>query len=549
MSKKAACYCRVSTDKEEQLQSLEMQKQSFREYCDKNNLELYNIYPDEGISGKSFKKRKAFNRMMADAQKGLFDIILVKDFSRFSRNTVDLLSNIRKLKAMNIPVIFLNYNMDNMGESELLITVMGAMAQEELHALSKKVKSSKRINASRGRVPNFAFGYDHVDTFNLEVNEQEAYWVRKIFEMYVYEGMGTMKIAEHLNSNNVSTKKKGTNGWSQHVIASILKNQLYIGKVVNRKSEVVDVLEGTRKKFGKKDWIIVERPDFRIIDDELFQKAENLIESRRESFKSNRKRPSNKYPLSNLLICENDGYSFRRCSRQYSHSGKRYTWWTCSYRNAKGASSCNNLIKVDENDMHSAIIEFLNSLCTNKGNIAKQVSTYVEKELKVRYENNYNKNELVTELKELNVQKDRLFEAYTKGVINLEDFSTRVNPITNRIELIKADLEVYRNYDEVGIDIEKSVENFIRKIEIKSDEVLSNQFLKDIFDKFMISEDGKITAVLKIDYDTGLSMDIPFGEIIENDNDISVPNHNSSTHCYDKMEWNIDYYFRLGKIS
>lgn len=530
MIKKAACYCRVSTMKKEQLQSMKMQKQYFTEYCTKNKgLELYDIYADEGISGKSLKNRKAFDQMIKDAKSGLFDVILVKDFSRFARNTVDLLTTVRMLRNIGVAVHFVNYNMSNLGDSELVITMMGALAQEESAALSKKLKLSKDMTAARGRVPNFVFGYNRIDKYTLVPNEYEANWVKKIFELYVNEGLGTAKIAEYLNNNNVETKKKKAEGWSQHVIACLLRNELYIGKVLNKKSEISDFKTGKRKEFSREDWLCVEKPEFRIIDDEMFNKAQQILHSKKNSFRLDKKRPSSKYPLSNLLVCANDGFSFRRCSRKYSDNGKTYTWWTCSYRNAKGVSSCNNNIRIDENQMHNAIVDFLQSMCGNKDDVARQVSDYVGRELRRQYENNYNRKELLSELKELEVEKSRLIKGYSKGIICEEDFEDNMKPINSRVDEIKTCLNIYGNYGNIGIDVERTVSNFIKRIEIKADNLLSNVFLKTIFEKFLVHEDGRIIAVLKIDYDAGLSMDIPFGEMVEDGTDLTVPEYNNRT--------------------
>ena len=142
-----AAYCRVSTDKEDQLNSLEVQKEFFQEYAQKSNYHLARLYADEGISGTKIKKRKEFQRMMADAERGLFDMVVVKDISRFARNTVDLLASVRKLKALGIEVQFLTANMTSMGGSEFVLTVMGALAQEESANMSMAM-TRPRVNTS-----------------------------------------------------------------------------------------------------------------------------------------------------------------------------------------------------------------------------------------------------------------------------------------------------------------------------------------------------------------------------------------------------------------
>ena len=181
----------------------------------------------------------------------------------------------------------------------------------------------------------------------------------------------------------------------------------------------------------------------------------------------------------------------------------------------RGATICNNVDRIDEDQMHKAIIEFFQSICGNKEDIAKQVRNYIGKELKRRYEHNFNRKELLTEVKNLETKRNRLVDLYSDGGISKDYLNDKLRPVSSRIDEINAALNVYANYENIGIDIEKSVTDFNKRIEAKSDSLLSNVFLKKIFEKFLVHEDGKIIAVLKIDYDTGLSIDIPFCEMVD----------------------------------
>lgn len=164
-----AAYCRVSTDKSDQLNSLETQKEFFLEYTKRTGDNLIKLYADEGISGTKIKNRKEFQRMLADAEKGLFDMVVVKDISRFARNTVDLLQSVRKLKSLGIETQFLTANMTSMGNSEFVLTIFGALAQEESANTSKRIKFGKKMNAEKGRVPNIVFEYEK--QLNAELNK------------------------------------------------------------------------------------------------------------------------------------------------------------------------------------------------------------------------------------------------------------------------------------------------------------------------------------------------------------------------------------------
>ena len=199
-----AAYCRVSTDKADQLNSLEAQKEFFSEYTKRTGDTLVRLYADEGISGTKIKNRKEFLRMMSDAEHGLFDMVVVKDISRFARNTVDLLQNVRKLKSLGIETQFLTANMTSMGNSEFVLTIFGALAQEESANTSKRVKFGKKMNAEKGRVPNIVYGYDKTigDYFNLAINKEESKVVQQIYKWYTEEGYGAAKIANMLNEKS-----------------------------------------------------------------------------------------------------------------------------------------------------------------------------------------------------------------------------------------------------------------------------------------------------------------------------------------------------------
>lgn len=148
--KRVAAYCRVSTDKTDQANSLESQQQFFNEYIRRNHLwELYDIYVDDGISGTNTKKRAAFNQMIEDAKSGKFDLIITKEISRFARNILDSISYTRELKALGIGVIFLNDNINTLdSDAEMRLAFLSTMAQEESRK-TRKISSRQRI-----RLPN-----------------------------------------------------------------------------------------------------------------------------------------------------------------------------------------------------------------------------------------------------------------------------------------------------------------------------------------------------------------------------------------------------------
>ena len=319
-----AAYCRVSTDKADQLNSLEAQKEFFSEYTKCTGDTLVRLYADEGISGTKIKNRKEFLRMMSDAEQGLFDMVVVKDISRFARNTVDLLQNVRKLKSLGIETQFLTANMTSMGNSEFVLTIFGALAQEESANTSKRVKFGKKMNAEKGRVPNIVYGYDKTigDYFNLAINKEESKVVQQIYRWYTEEGYGAAKIANMLNEKGYKTKRNCK--WSQNATCRILTNEIYTGKIINGKQEVSDFLTGQRRDKDEIEWMVVERPELRIIEDETFEKAQEILRGRHDAFNLSHERQSNKHLFSTLIKCKECGWSFRRTVRTYKNTYVRW---------------------------------------------------------------------------------------------------------------------------------------------------------------------------------------------------------------------------------
>lgn len=270
-----AAYCRVSTDKEEQRLSLENQQSYYSGYAKENNFRLVSIYSDEGVSGKQMKNRVGFIKMIEEGERGEFDILAVKDVSRFARNTCDFLTGIRRLKAVGIDIRFLGTNSSLFTDSEFILTIYAALAQQESENLSKRVIFGKTETARKGRVPNLIYGYDKLDNFTMIVNQKEGYNVRKAFMLYTENGLSLTAIADKFNAENVPTKLGGK--WSAKTIGRLIRNPVYIGKLVNHKTVTADFISGTRREVPEDERFIHIRPELRIVSDQIFELANSIL--------------------------------------------------------------------------------------------------------------------------------------------------------------------------------------------------------------------------------------------------------------------------------
>ena len=525
---KIAAYCRVSTEKEAQIDSLEKQIEFFNEFVKKNGYELYKLYADEGISGKQTKNRKQFQQMMLDAKAKKFDKVVVKDVSRFARNTVDLLQSVRELKSYNVGVDFLNNGEVMEGGSEFILTILGAMAQQESANMSKRVKFGKDITAQKGRVPNIVFGYDKMpdEKYILKVNEEEAKIVKEIFESYVYKGWGTTKIAWDLNDRGIRTKRDKAK-WVQNGIVRMLKNPIYTGRVTNKKSEVTDFITGTRKDIPEDEWIIVERPEMRIISDELFNKAQEILEQRSKEFKLKSKREKTEYVFSTLIYCKHCGYSFRRMKRKYSETGKEYIRWVCSGRNAMGVNHCPNTTVIDEEELLNAIKVYLKSIIKNKKNFMKVVEKEFEKITKLRENNERTEESLLKEIEKVTGKKQKYMEMYQNEVINIKELKEYTNPLNEDFSRLERELKLITSEIKEKDVLEKELTKTIKTVDdILNNENITNAMLKTIIDVIEVDSDSNVEVRLKLLNEIGSTP-----AVITNFNDIkdTVTESNNST--------------------
>ena len=529
---KIAAYCRVSTEKEAQIDSLEKQIEFFNEFTKKNGYELYKLYADEGISGKQIKHRKQFQQMMIDAKAKKFDKVVVKDVSRFARNTVDLLQSVRELKSYGVQVDFLNNGEVMEGGSEFILTILGAMAQQESANMSKRVKFGKDITAKKGRVPNLVFGYDKIpdERYTLKINEEEAKIVKEIFESYVYKGIGTTKIAWNLNDRGIRTKKTKSK-WVQTSIVRMLKNPIYTGRVTNKKSEVTDFITGTRKGLPEEEWIVVEKPEMRIISDELFNRAQELLEQRSNEFKLNNKREKTEYVFSTLIYCKHCGYSFRRIKRKYTADGPEYIRWVCSGRNSMGVNHCPNTTVIDEEELLNAIKIYLKSIIKNKKDFMKAVEKEFEKITKLRENNERSEESLLKEIEKVTVKKQKYMEMFQNEIINIQELKKYTNPLNEDIARLERELKLITSEIKEKDVLEKELNKTIKTVDdILNNQTITNAMLKTIIDVIEVDSDSNVEVRLKLLNEIGTNEPVitKFEDIYQNGEDTENKDANNN---------------------
>jgi hypothetical protein len=342
------------------------------------------------------------------------------------------------------------------------------------------VKFGKRQNAQKGRVPNIVYGYDKIkgDYFNLEINADEAAVVRRIFDSYVNEGHGAAKIAGLLNGEGIRTKRGAA--WSQNAVSRILKNELYAGKIINGKEEVADFLTGARRARDEADWFVVERPELRIIEPEIFTKAQEILAARNKAFSNGRERHSNKHLFSTLIKCADCGHSFRRTVHTYKNT---YIRWVCGGRNLKGMLSCANRSSVDEGELIGGLREYFAGILAQKPTPVRQIAREFLHSVKAKCGN---EAELRGELAQLQKIRQKYMEMYSDDLISREELRKKMGGINAAV--IKAENEL--KLMERGSDASDCPQAIIAM------EILTNAQLKQIVQKIVVSAAGDCDVYL-----------------------------------------------------
>ena len=418
-------YARVSTDKDEQLNSLENQVQYYTEFIQsKPNWTYCAGYIDEGISGTSTKKRDSFNRMIADAKAGRFDFIITKEISRFSRSTLDSIQYTQELLEHDVGVFFQNDNINTLdSDSEFRLVVMAGVAQDEVRKLSERLKFGFRQAIKNGHVlgNDKLWGYDKKDCV-LTINETEAQVVRRIFDLYANQQLGVRRISQVLYDEGFTSRKGNT--FNVLTIRHILCNPKYKGWYCANKSQTVDYRSKRKIFLDEDEWVMYPDPSIpAIVSEELWDRANALYKRRSEQARIHQSRAEfhNRYPYSGKIICEEHGTSFHRHTIK-SKSGEKEVW-QCKIYHARGKSAC-TAPQLRTTELDQIMAQIFDQLAKNKQAIVDAVVKVIQA---VPDEHDYAKDaqRLEAAIEELSAKKDRLLELSIAGAITVEEFKRR----------------------------------------------------------------------------------------------------------------------------
>ena len=418
-------YARVSTDQDEQINSLENQVQYYTELIQsKPNWKFVPGYVDEGISGGSTKKRDNFNRMIRDAKAGMFDFIITKEISRFSRSTLDSIKYTQELLDYNVGVFFQNDNINTLDtDSEFRLVIMAGVAQDEIRKLSERLKFGFRQAIKNGHVlgNDKLYGYDKKDCV-LTVNEEEAEIIRIIFDLYGNQRLGTRAISKRLMELGY-TSREG-NAFNTLTIRHILENPKYKGWYCGNKSQSVDYRTKRNVLLDESEWVTYPDPSIpAIVSEELWNRANALYKRRREEMKSHSSGVSfhNRYPYSAKIYCEEHGTTFHRQVIQ-TKKGQQEVWQCKVYR-SHGRAAC-SAPQIRSSDLDVILSDIFKELVRDKEKIIDSLVTVLTN---IPKEVDYGKLrcQVENEMDDLERKKNRLLDLSIAGALTVEEFKER----------------------------------------------------------------------------------------------------------------------------
>ena len=480
-------YSRVSTDHLEQQKSLKNQVEHFDELIKSNkNWTYIKGYVDEGISGTTDYKRDNFMKMIEDAKRNVFDLIITKEISRFSRNTLDSIRYTRELLSYGVAVLFVNDNINTaLPDSELRLTIMASMAQDEIRRLSERVKFGMNRSIKNGTIlgNNMLYGYKKDKTTgNLVIIPKEAKVIKRLFHLYAIENYSITKIVKIFNNENIETIKNKK--WFPSTLSRMLKNPKYKGYYCGRKTEIVDYMTKKVKIIPENNWIVYEDkakiPP--IIDEALWERANKRLKKRNRTFGNDYKKDKvmyqNRYPLSTKIRCADHNTIFHR--RRQCKSCNDITW-VCSKYLSDGKKVCDSP-NIRESEIYAIFYDILKYLEIELSNVQDiLLSIY-----KCNKSNNDSDEMMSLEKQRDKVlaKKNKLLELNIEGILSNAEFD-KINSECNR-ELIIIDRNMAALKGNNKNDRYEELENNIKqKI---NDNVVKNKLTELLLDKIVASK-------------------------------------------------------------
>ncbi len=498
-------YARVSSEKDEQLNSLDNQISYYKDLIQRNkNWQYVDGYIDEGISGISVKKRENFHRMVKDAQEGKFDLIITKEITRFARNTLDSIKYTRELLCYGVGVFFQNDNINTLDEdSELRLTIMSGIAQDELRKLSSRIKfgHQQAIKNSVVLGNSRIFGYVK-DGKRLVIDEEQAKMVKELFSLYATDNYSMKQI------ENIFWEKGYRNLNGNRIVHSTMSNMIsnpkYKGYYCGNKVKIIDMFTKKQKFLPPEEWVMFKDETGEIVpaivDEELWEKANEILQRRSNDVKKRQGICNHDNLLTGKLFCTHCGKPYyRRDSKD--KNGNKNSIWVCSGKIKNGAKSCPSF-SIYESEIKPILFQVFKDTSSNVDQIIEQ---YIDMYKSIDENDSLSKNikSVTNKIDVSNQKKSKLLEYNINGKISDKDFLNLNDQISKDISKLEEELSALEEQEKSKEDIKNHIEKFKKILhqaeQDAKEKLIDKAFINKYIDKIYISpEDGRLKLSIKI---------------------------------------------------
>lgn len=504
---RVASYSRVSTDFEEQLTSFYAQKSYYTDLIMRTpQWTLAGTYADEGISGASAEKRPDFMRMIRHCKKGKIDLIITKSISRFARNTLDSIGYVRKLKAMGVGVIFEKENINTLEEnSEVVLTILASLAQEELNSLSLNVKMGKRMAMQEGKVffqYEKCYAYKKGTDGQPEVIPEEAGIIKRIYTAYL-AGESIGAIAKALYADGIKSHAK-SGEWTESTLRGILQNERYCGDVLLQKTYVTDpISKKVKKNNGELPKILIKNNHPAIVSREIYdrvQQERSRRGSKRKVSKASvteQSKYSAKYALSELLICGECLTPYKRTTWT-KRSGEKQIVWRCISRLDYGTKYCKDSVTIDESSLHEAIMQAINATRGSRHEMIPYLTAQLTQTFRDNAKGSVDVEQIENRIAELKAQTMELV-AQSIGNNTVGENEGRLRAMSDEIKALCDMLTEYRQ----SCNTENTIENRLAVIteilenEPEQSDVYNDTLVRQLIDTIKVMGEDRLEIIFK----------------------------------------------------
>ena len=502
-------YARVSSESDEQLNSLGNQITYYEDLIKRNRAWTFVPgYIDEGLSGISTKKRENFNRMIDEAAQDKFDLVITKEISRFARNTLDSIQFTRQLLGYGVGVFFQNDNINTLDEdSELRLSIMSSIAQDELRKLSSRVKfghqQAIRDNVVLGN--SRIFGY-RKDDGRLIVDEEQAVMVRELFELYATDQY-SMKQIETLfwerGYRNHNGKKI-----AHTTMSNMIANPKYKGYYVGNKVKVIDLFTKKQKFLPPEEWVMFKDETGQIVpaivSEELWDAANAVLKKRSDDVKSRQGICNHANLLTGKLYCTCCGTAYYRRD-SVDRQGNKNSKWVCSGKIKNGADSCDSFA-VYEEELKPLLLEVFREA---EPQVEALIEEYVEMYKAIHQGEDLSKRvaALETTIATIQKKKQKLLAFNAMGELSDADFLAMNKECTRELEAAQKELEELTAQRDSAADFKKQIDTVRRCLrEAQRDAetgIINKEFVDRYIDKIFATPEDSGTLRLQIKLFTG----------------------------------------------